>query len=175
MTRLLKLSVLIALLASVVNSISVMGAEIQLTQGTKVALADQHDSASELRKVDSFIKRLSPFDRAARMKTDKPVSQDEFLRFISAQAQPWTPDEAQRLTSINHSVAAKLNPLHLPFPPLVKFIKTTGLEEGRAAYCRGNCVVLPVNELHADNRARFPRTDWCQYWIYNSSRRSTCR
>jgi hypothetical protein len=36
---------------------------------------------------------------------------------------------------------------NLPLPSVVTFVKTTGLEEGRAAYCRGASVILPENVL----------------------------
>jgi hypothetical protein len=35
----------------------------------------------------------------------------------------------------------------MDFPAEVLFLKTTGREEGRAAYCRGAAVVLPETEL----------------------------
>src|SRR5262249_34608689 len=39
---------------------------------------------------------------------------------------------------------------NVALPPAVSFVKTTGLEEGRAAYCRGAAVVLPENVLAED-------------------------
>ena len=32
-------------------------------------------------------------------------------------------------------------------PATIRLIKTTGEEEGRAAYCRGDSIVLPVRQL----------------------------
>src|SRR5262249_48536678 len=39
------------------------------------------------------------------------------------------------------------------FPPSILLLKTTGLEEGMAAYCRGSTIVIPASLIHV-NQAR---------------------
>lgn len=96
---------------------------------------------------DDFVQRMSSFDRSARMKTDQEVSEDKYLAFVGAQILDWTEEEksaVQSALSEIHQAVEKLSPL---WPSEIYIVKTTGNEEGRAAYTRLNAVVLPVNEL----------------------------
>ena len=77
------------------------------------------------------------------MKTEKAVSQEEFLSFISSQAMQWTDSEIIRMEEVVESAAKKLESLKLKLPGTILMIKTTGAEEGNAAYCRGNAIILP--------------------------------
>jgi hypothetical protein len=124
------------------------GVEISLTERTVIEFADERRGAKELGAKDIFSGSLSPFDRAARMQTDKPVSQDDFLSFVSAQAIAWKPEETTRLESIIGSISNKIAPYVLNFPAKVLLVKTTGKEEGGAAYCRNNdLIVFPQSKL----------------------------
>src|SRR5215813_1939283 len=51
----------------------------QLRKGCAVRFASVDEGAEILGRKDDFIQHLSAFDRAARMKTDRSVSEDEFL------------------------------------------------------------------------------------------------
>jgi len=124
------------------------GINIPLSTTTAVRFADERRAATELSTVDNFIKSLSPFDRAARLQTDKAVAQDEFLKFVSAQALPWNSEETNRLALIISSIGNKLAPFALKFPETILLVKTTGKEEGNAAYCRNtNVIVLPQSKI----------------------------
>jgi hypothetical protein len=90
---------------------------------------------------------MSPFDRAARMKTDRDVSEDDYLAFVAENILSWTDAEKDRITTAFQGIDAKLTALSLPFPSRVLFIKTTGNEEGNAAYTRANAIVFPKREL----------------------------
>src|SRR5687767_9438695 len=48
---------------------------------------------------DDFVARLSPFDRAARVKSAGDVSEDEYLAFARAAAREWSSDERARITT----------------------------------------------------------------------------
>src|ERR1043166_6717467 len=63
--------------------------------GAKAHFASQSEGRQILVAKDDFIQRLSPFDRSARMKTDKAVSQDELLEFIERNVVDWTHEEIQ--------------------------------------------------------------------------------
>jgi hypothetical protein len=48
---------------------------------------------------DSFIEAMSPFDRAARMKTDRGISEIEFLEFVKKSVLEWNSTEISTVQS----------------------------------------------------------------------------
>jgi len=106
----------------------------------------------EARKIlttrDIFILSLSPFDRASRLKTESSVSQNEFLDFISKQTLDWGSFECTGVESILETILSKLAQYSLKFPNKISIIKTTGREEGNAAYCRGNAIIIPQSLIN---------------------------
>jgi hypothetical protein len=121
--------------------------EVPLTNQTVVRFAQQHEGIAALTRRDDYIRQLSPFDRQVRLRTDRDVSEQEFLGFTAGHVRPWTADEIARLTPMLEALGEKLRPWKLPLPPEILLVKTSGEEEGRAAYCRGNAIVLPQNML----------------------------
>ena len=93
---------------------------------------------------DDFVRRLSRFDRSARMKTDKEIPEEVYLRFVGESLRDWSSDEKALVESALSIVRPRINELSLPWPETVYLVKTTGNEEGRAAYTRGNAIVLPA-------------------------------
>jgi len=120
---------------------------IELQKGTKLVFAEVEEAKKRLATKDDFVKSLSRFDRSSRMKTDKHVSEKEFLQYIANQVRPWTVDEKERVRAAVESVASQLMRFELNLPQTILLIKTTGKEEGGAAYCRPNAIVLPQNIL----------------------------
>lgn len=100
---------------------------------------------------DEFIERLSPFDRSARMKTSETVSEEAFLRFVSTNVLAWTDAEMAAIREAMANIECRLIPLALPWPDPIFMVKTSGREEARAAYTRGNAIVLPTNRIAAAN------------------------
>ena len=96
---------------------------------------------------DEYIKRLSPLDRASRLKSDQPVSEQQFLQFAAAQTEPWSDHDKEALGEILTSFTAVLNALPVPYDGAVALIRTTGAEEGGAAYTRGNAIILSDDVL----------------------------
>lgn len=94
-------------------------------------------------KRDEFIQSLSPFDKAARLKTENSISEGEFLNFISRQTLDWGSFECSNVDSILESILLKIEQYPLEFPKKISLIKTTGKEEGYAAYCRENAIIIP--------------------------------
>ena len=94
-------------------------------------------------KKDEFIRSLSPFDRAARLKKESTVSEKEFLVYVSKQTLDWGSFECSNVDSILESILLKIEQYPLEFPKKISLIKTTGKEEGYAAYCRKNAIFLP--------------------------------
>jgi hypothetical protein len=122
-------------------------ADIPPGKNTVIHLASATEAKQLLTTRDDFIQRLSPFDRSARMKVDRPVSEEAFLKFVGENVSEWTPADVETLQAPLDQIQAHLRELPLPFPPIVQLIKTTGAEEGNAAYTRGTAIILPKNEL----------------------------
>jgi hypothetical protein len=98
---------------------------------------------------DEFVLALSPFDRAARMKTNREVSEKDFLEFVAGNVLAWQPDETNRISRLFQDIGRRLAPGNLPFPREIVLIKTSGREEGNASYTRQNAVVLPQKEIQS--------------------------
>ncbi|MBI3838322.1 MAG: hypothetical protein HY288_10375 [Planctomycetia bacterium] len=90
---------------------------------------------------------MSPFDRQVRLKTDRDVSEPEFLAFLPQHVLPWEENDIRKLSPLIAALEAKLRPWKLKLPSVVLLVKTTGREEGGAAYCRGQAIVLPQNMI----------------------------
>jgi hypothetical protein len=114
---------------------------------SKVHFATRREGRQVLVAKDDFIQRLSPFDRSARMHTDKAVSEGELLEFIGRNVVDWTKEETQAAQAAIEAIQPLLRDLPLSLPSTVQLIKTTGAEEGNAAYTRATAIVLPKSEL----------------------------
>lgn len=110
--------------------------------------ADRGQGARILGRRDVFVRSLSAFDRSARLRSAKPVSTQEFLRFVTAQAMDWTGGEKAKLTAIEDELAASLEPYARLFPKTITLVKTTGREEGDATYTRDSSIILPESYLN---------------------------
>lgn len=122
-------------------------ADIKLDDRTVVVFATVEQGKNILSQRDDFVECMSPFDRAARMKTDKAVSVEEYLTFVALNVLPWDKGESARVEAELREIAQQLTGLSLRFPRTIYMIKTTGNEEGGAAYTRGNAIVLPKDQL----------------------------
>ena len=99
---------------------------------------------------DAYIERMSPFDRAARMKTEMNVGESEFLEFAAAAALNWSQRDKVKIETAYQDIVTTINDLGLPLPEKIYLVKTTGDEEGKAAYTRGDAIFLPVNFVDSD-------------------------
>jgi hypothetical protein len=105
---------------------------------------------------DDFIKALSQFDKAARMTTSRVVDEEEFLNFISSHTLNWEPEEQQKIHSTLIKINKKLTSYNVYLPKKLYFIKTTGMEEGKAPYTRnGNAIILPEVKLNVSHQQLF--------------------
>ncbi len=99
---------------------------------------------------DEFVARLSPFDRAARLKSATDVAEAEYLAFATAAGREWSNDERARLTAAFAVIEPKLAELLPDLGEPILVVKTSGEEEGGAGYTRANAVMLP--QAHDDER-----------------------
>jgi hypothetical protein len=110
------------------------------------ATADQGRAALTVR--DDFVTRLSAFDRAARLKTDRAISEREYLEFVRDNVLQWDNSaQRDRVSQALRFVERRLGDLNIQLPPQLLVVRTTGQEEGRAAYTRGTTIVLPDSVL----------------------------
>jgi len=124
-------------------------ADPALRDGTVARFASVSEGAEILGRKDDFIQRLSVFDRSARIKTDKPISEQEFLKFVQANVVEWTEEEKRMIEAAITQIRPALEALPLSLPKLIYFIKTTGAEEGKAFYTRDTAIILPQSQLGA--------------------------
>lgn len=121
--------------------------DIPFGEGTVVRFADVRAGVEALTRRDDYITGMSPFDRQVRPRTDHDVSEEEFLAFVAGHVMPWTDEDVHKLTPLVEDLARKASPWKLKLPSVVLLVKTTGREEGGAAYCRGPAIVLPQNMI----------------------------
>ena len=131
-------------------------AQTTLSGDTVVIFATADEGRKILTARDDFIRALSPFDRAARMKTDADVSEEAFLEFVGKNVLDWTNADKASLALALDRLKAPLNRLALPWPKMIYAVKTTGNEEGGAPYTRSHALILPKREL-TRSRAMDPR------------------
>lgn len=124
-------------------------AQIGIGSDTTIVFATVDEGRQILTAHDDFVRRMSPFDRAARMKTDSAISEDDFVEFVNKNILPWTNTEKEKITSAFQDIQQELEALSLPFPEKVFIVKTTGNEEGGAAYTRATAIVFPKGYLEA--------------------------
>ena len=123
----------------------------------ELSFASATDSRQILSARDAFVARMSPFDRAARMKTDRDISESQFLEFAASAVLEWEPREKSMVESAFRTIRTEVARLSLPLPDRIYVIKTSGGEEGGVAYTRENAIVLPRSMLASSGR-EIPRT-----------------
>ena len=150
--------VLFISLAIVAAIVATARADVSLDGRTRVAFATAEQGRKIITGRDDYIQRLSPFERAAKMKTDRETSEGELLSHYAANVVEWTDDEKTMLEGVVANLRPRFEELALPFPETVLLVKTTGEEEGGAAYTRANAVFLPKGMLGLFASSRLHRT-----------------
>ncbi len=117
---------------------------IALTDASQLHFATTVQAADVLAGPDRFLGALSRFDCQARLKTDTMVTGQDVGAFAARQVLAWTDEERGTVSAAIAAIRVRMEPFDLPFPDSILLIKTTGQEEGNAAYCRGNAIVLPA-------------------------------
>jgi len=128
--------------------------DVEFSSGTKIHLATVEEDREILTRRDDFIRALSPFDRAVRLKMRRAVPERELLAHISKQVLPFSEKERERLKAAFRSLREKTSGFRYQLPSTITIIKTTGNEEAGAAYCRGNAIVFPANMLNGPGLER---------------------
>ena len=116
---------------------------LRLSKGCSVRFATVAEAKSHLAKRDVYIKNLSRFERAAKIKKAGPVSTEQYAAFIQNQALEWSNADKKKLGRVIAAAKPKLAKFAKHLPESIHLIKTTGNDEGSAPYTRGTCIVLP--------------------------------
>ncbi|MGC4115314.1 MAG: hypothetical protein QM765_12055 [Myxococcales bacterium] len=124
----------------------------------KVHFASADEAKALLGSPNRFVSALSPFDRSARLGTDKPVDQDRFLAHVRASVREWKAKDQAKVSAALRALQAHLDGLKLPWPETVNFVATDGSEEGGAAYTRLDAVVLPQPYLAQESEEGLRRS-----------------
>ena len=124
----------------------------QLPGGVAVVAAGVTNAAALLTSLDTFVEQQSRFDRQARLNLSSDVVEvtlDMYLDYVGSQIVAWTPAELGLLKGeVLPAVARRLHGFEVELPEVIHLVKTTGQEEGRAAYTRHmNVIVLPQNMI----------------------------
>lgn len=121
----------------------------ELLGGTRMIAASLAHGRELLSTVDEYVTNQSRFDRQSRVNLRYEVVEVTpkiFLDYVSSQVMAWSDDEIASLKEIVASMAKKLALLDVTLPEEVWVVKTSGLEEGYAAYTRlMNVIALPNN------------------------------
>jgi len=117
-----------------------------------VHFATPEEGQHILGTADDWIKALSPFDRKSRMKLDREVSQEEFLSFAASHVVEWEQKEIEMASQAIKTAHRELSlsGVNLDLPEIILLVKTTGQEEGGAAYTRQNAIIMPGDSFSVD-------------------------
>jgi hypothetical protein len=118
----------------------------------RVTFASVDEGRKVLMDRDEFVQTMSPFDRAVLLRTDRDVTEQEFLAFAGQNVTEWPEGDKAKVQGALQELEPRLAALGLPFPESVTMVHTTGREGGDAAYTRATAIILPPSELHRSAR-----------------------
>ncbi|MCK8046928.1 hypothetical protein MSG37_18730 [Shewanella sp. 1CM18E] len=112
-----------------------------------ISFLTKTEAASVLTQEDDFVRGISPFDMASRMKRADDPSKTEYLAFVATQTLDWSDAEKAAVNQAYQQILPQLTALKVDLPKPIELIKTTGLEEGGAAYTRGQAIILQQKQI----------------------------
>ncbi len=136
--------------AMLLLALPVVAAEAEalaLGKGSEMVLATMEEGRRVLGAEDDFTRRMSPFDRQARLKSAGGVSDAEHRAFAARSVLEWTARDRRAIAEAMRGLDARFTELGVDFPKRVLLVKTSGDEEGGAAYTRGEAIMLPAKVL----------------------------
>ncbi|MFT6862089.1 MAG: hypothetical protein ACJAVK_000643 [Akkermansiaceae bacterium] len=74
--------------------------QLTLDEGATISFASAAEGKVVLTSRDDFFKRMSPFDHAARLKTNKDVSERQYLEFVSQNVLEWSDSEKGKMSKV---------------------------------------------------------------------------
>ena len=125
----------------------VNGADVPLTSGSAVRFASLAEAQQLLSSRDAFALALSRFDRQVRLQTAEDVTLEQWLEFTAGQARAWSESEIHRVTAAVDALRPRLSRFQFQLPDQILLVRTTGKEEGDAAYTRQAAIILPAKVM----------------------------
>ncbi len=133
------------------------GEEIPLSRDTVIRFAGPQTGRRVLARRDKFIRSVSRFDVESRL-GKLNATPDELLQFAADQVLPWEAALQKKIEPAVTVIREKLARYKVRLPKEILLIRTTGKEEGGAAYCRGmNAIVLPAAVTDRRNQKQLTR------------------
>ena len=120
---------------------------VPLGRGSDLVFATEAEGSDVLGAEDDFTRRMSPFDRQARLKSAAAVSDAEHRAFAARSVLAWTDRDRRAIAEAMRGLDVRFAELGVTFPKRVLLVKTSGDEEGGAAYTRGEAIMLPAPVL----------------------------
>ena len=117
--------------------------QVRLNEHTTVEFATVEQGRMILGAKDVYSEKLSRFDFTAKLRTEKPVTQNDYLSFAADNVVSWTEEEKKSVEPVLEQIKNDLKWIKWQFPQTVYLIRTTGNEEGGMSYTRADGVVLP--------------------------------
>jgi len=127
--------------------------QVRLSDRSSVRFATRQQGIAAITADDPFTRNLSRFDLQARMRTDREVTLEDWKEFVAKEVRGWSEEEQGIVKPVVDSVRDRLAKFTFPLPDDIYLVSSTGNEEGGAAYCRGNHIVLPITVLKRDRGA----------------------
>lgn len=122
-----------------------------LPGGTEVVAVSVSVGRALLTTVDDYVNQQSPFDRQARVNLRRSVVEVTlpiYLDYVASQVMAWSQPELSALKTIVAAISKLFATLSVRLPPKLQLVKTSGQEEGYAAYTRRkDTIVLPANMI----------------------------
>jgi len=141
---------LIPVIATLFLALPAVAADLDsmpLGKGSELVFATVAEGSGVLGAEDDFTRRMSPFDRQARLKAAGAVSGAEHRAFAARSVLEWSDRDRRRIAEAMRGLDARFTELGVGFPKRVLVVKTSGDEEGGAAYTRGEAIMLPAKIL----------------------------
>ena len=124
-----------------------VGSDVAFTTDTVIRFTGRSAGKDLLIADDSFTASLSRFDLQCRLKTGRDVTLADYRAFVALHVRTWSPAENSNVMASVERLRDAVRTLRLPLPPVIHLVRTTGDEEGGAAYTRGDAIVLPDKVL----------------------------
>ena len=145
-----------ALLLLSASSSSRAADELPLAGKTVVRFGSQEEGQAAIGADDDFVRSLSRFDLQCRLQKADEVTVEDWRKFARGEVQAWDPAQVVFVSESVKRLRVRLEELNLPLPKTVLLVRTTGKEDGNAAYTRGTAIMLPDKVL-AYQPAQFDR------------------
>jgi hypothetical protein len=136
----------------VLGIITAKAVDLELQPGTTLSLTDAKESSALLSKEDAYFKRMSPYDRAARIGRADAPTVAEFAAHVGTQTKDYTDTEIAAIKTAVETIQPALIPMKLKLPAKIIMTKTTGREDVGSPYCRGPLIIMPESALAAPPR-----------------------